>query len=84
MGFDIVNFPFIDGGISRVLISQLIRFARVSSQVVDFNTRNKILIPKLLKEGYRYHTQTLSNLFKILQTPLRPIIKIKYGSQITS
>ena len=44
--FDIVNFPFIDGDIPRatsygVYISQLIRFARVSSHVVDFNTRTQ-------------------------------------------
>ena len=35
-------------------ISQLIRFARVSSHVGDFNTRNKILTAELLKQGYRY------------------------------
>ena len=45
--FDIVNFPFIDGDVPRstsygVYISQLIRFARVSSHVDDFNTRNKV------------------------------------------
>ena len=38
-----------------VYISQLIRFARVSSHVVDFNARNKSLIAKLLQQGYRYH-----------------------------
>ena len=36
-------------------MSQLIRFARVSSHVTDFNTRNQILTVKLLKQGYRYH-----------------------------
>ena len=44
--FDIVNFPFLDGDVPRsasygVYISQLIRLARVSSHVDDFNTRNK-------------------------------------------
>ena len=44
--FDIVNFPFLDGDFPRstsygVYISQLIRFARVSSHVADFNARNK-------------------------------------------
>ena len=39
--FDIVNFPFLDGDVPRsascgVYISQLIRFARVSSHVDDF------------------------------------------------
>ena len=58
--FDIVNFPFLDGDVPLstsygVYISQLIRFARVSSHVVDFNTRNKSLTDKLLQQGYRYH-----------------------------
>ena len=58
--FEIVNFPFLDGDVSRstsygVYISQLIRFARASSYVADFNTRNKLLTQKLLKQGYRYH-----------------------------
>ena len=58
--FDIVNFPFLDGDVPRstsygVNISQLIRFARVSSRVVDFNARNKSLTAKLLQQGYRYH-----------------------------
>ena len=58
--FDIVNFPFLDGDVPRrpsygVYISQLIRFARVCSHVDDFNTHNKCLTAKLLKQGYRYH-----------------------------
>ena len=59
--FDIENFPFLDGDVPRltsygVYVSQLIRFARVSSHVDDFNTRNKVLTAKLLRQGYRYHT----------------------------
>ena len=38
-----------------VYISQHIRFARVCSHVDDFNTRNKCLTAKLLKQGYRYN-----------------------------
>ena len=43
--FEIVNFPFLDGGVPRstsygVYISQLFRFARASSHVADFNTPN--------------------------------------------
>ena len=58
--FDIVNFPFLDGDVPRaafygVYISRLIRFARVSSHVTDFNTRNKLLTAKFLNQGYRYH-----------------------------
>ena len=37
-----------------VYISQLIRFARASSIVADFNTCNKFLTQKLFKQGYRY------------------------------
>ena len=49
-----------DGDVPRstsygVYISQLIRFARVSSHVADFNARNKSLTAKLLQQGYRYH-----------------------------
>ena len=51
--FDIVNFPFLDGDIPSstsygVYISQLVRFARVSSHVDDFNTRNKVLTANFL------------------------------------
>ena len=58
--FDIVNFPFLDGDVPRrtsygVYISQLIRFARASSNVSDFNCWNKALTAKLLKQCYRYH-----------------------------
>ena len=57
--FYIVNFPFMDGFVSRrtsygVYISQLIRFARDSSNVNDFNYRNTSLTAKLLRQGFRY------------------------------
>ena len=57
--FDIVNFPFLDGDVPRsasygVYISQLIRFARVSGHVDDFNTRNKVLTAELLGQGCGY------------------------------
>ena len=56
-GFDFViaSFQFLDGDAPRstsygVDISQLIRFARASSDVADM-----MLTAKLLKQGYRYH-----------------------------
>ena len=59
--FDIVNFPFLDGDVPRhtsygVYISHkfLIRFASASSNLNDFNYRNKALTAKLLRQGYRY------------------------------
>ena len=39
-----------------VYISQLIRFARVYSNVDGFNNRILFLTAKLSKQGYRYHT----------------------------
>ena len=69
--FEIVNFPVLDGDVPRstsygVYISQLIRFAKASSYVADFNTRNKLLTQKLLKQGYRYHKlrKTFSNFYR--------------------
>ena len=43
-----MNFPSLDGDVPRltsygVYISQLIRFARVSSHVNNFNTRNQVV-----------------------------------------
>ena len=57
--FDVVSFPFLDGDVPRrtsygVYISQLIRFARASSNLNDFNYRNKALTAKLLRQGHRY------------------------------
>ena len=58
--FDIVNFPFLDGDVPLrtsygVYISQLIRFARASPNLSDFNYRNKALTAGLLRQGYRYY-----------------------------
>ena len=55
----LLNFSILDVDVPRstsygVNISQLIRFARASSRVTDFNTRNKLLTQKLLKQGYWY------------------------------
>ena len=51
--FKIVNFPFLDGDFSRspsysVYISQRIRFARVCSNVDNFNNKSLFLTAKLL------------------------------------
>ena len=71
--FDIVNFPFLDGDVPQcpsfmvcIYISQLIRFARASSHVTDFNNSNKFLTAKLLKQGYRYHKlrKAFSNFYR--------------------
>ena len=53
--FEIVNFPFFDGDVPRspsygVYISQLIRFARVYSNVDDVNNRNIYFTAKWLNK----------------------------------
>ena len=58
--FDIVTIPYLDGDVPRstyygVYISKLIRFARVSKHVDDFNIRNKVLTAKPLRQVYGYH-----------------------------
>ena len=67
--FEIFNFPFSDGDVPRstsygVYISQLIRFARASSHITDFNTRNKLLTQKLFKQGYLYLRKTFSMFYR--------------------
>ena len=57
--FDIVSFLFLDGDVPwrtsyGVYISHFIRFTRASSNLSDFNCRNKALTAKLLRQGYRY------------------------------
>ena len=53
--FEIVNFHFPRPPLYGVYILQLIRFARVCSNVDDFNNRNLFLTAKILKQGYRYN-----------------------------
>ena len=53
-GMNKINLPFLNGDVPRfpsygVYIFQLIRFARVCSNVDDFNNRNLFLTAKLLK-----------------------------------
>ena len=45
----LVRYPMV------FIISQFIRFARVSSHVDDFNTRNKVFTATRLRQRYRYH-----------------------------
>ena len=58
--FEIVDFPFLDGGVPRaascgVCIWQLVRFTGVSGRVADFGARSGLLTAGLLNQGYRYH-----------------------------
>ena len=54
--FDIVNFPIFRWRCSTSsFLRSIYLSAQVCSHVDDFNTRNKCLTAKLLKQGYRYH-----------------------------
>ena len=44
-----MRVPISPASLYGVYISQLIRYARASSHVTDFNTRNKLLTQKLLE-----------------------------------
>ena len=59
-GFNIVNFPWLDGDVPRlpsygIYISQLIRYARACTNVLDFHSRNLQITKKLLGQGFRFH-----------------------------
>ena len=66
LNFPIVNFPFLSSNIPSapaygvyvapaygVYVSQLIRYARTSSNYQDFMERGKVLTTKLLSQGYQ-------------------------------
>ena len=79
--FPIVNFPFLDGDVPLapsygVYISQLIRYARVCSDVSDFNDRNLCITEKLLSQGFRYNKliKTFTKFFHKYKT-----LASKYG-----
>ena len=56
----IVNFPWLSGDVPRlpsygIYISQLVRFARCCTSVLDFHSKNLQITSKLLTQGYRHH-----------------------------
>ena len=59
-GFPIVNFPWLSGDVPRlpsygIYISQLVRFSRCCTSVLDFHSKNLQITSKLLTQGYRYY-----------------------------
>ena len=81
--FEIVNFPILDVDVPRspsygVYILQLIRFARVCSNIDDFNNRALYLTAKLLKQGYRYH-KIRKGLSKLYHRHSELIVKYNIG-----
>ena len=59
-GFPIVNFPWLSGDVPRlpsygIYISQLVRFARCCTSVLDFHLKNSKLLQNCWHRCYRYH-----------------------------
>ena len=59
-GFPIDNFPWLSGDVPGlpsyvIYISQLVRFARCCTIVLDFHSKSLQITSKLLTPGYRYH-----------------------------
>ena len=59
-GFPIGFFPWLSGDVPRlpsygIYISQLVRFARCCTSVLDFQSNNLQITSKLLTQVYRYH-----------------------------
>ena len=84
--FEIVNFPLFDGDVPcspsyGVYIYQFNRFARVCSNLDDFNNRNLFLTGKLLKQGYRYH-KIRKAFSKFYQRHSELIVKLNIGLKI--
>ena len=78
----VLEMKNLDGNVPRspsygVYISQLIRYARVCSNVDDFNNRNLFLIAKLLKQGYRYKIRKAFSKFYYRHSEL--IVKYNIG-----
>ena len=63
--FRIVNFPFLSsykpsGPSYGVYISQLIRYARCCTYYDDFGYRHKLLVDRVLSQGYKVNRLRLS------------------------
>ena len=70
-GFPIVNFTWLSGDVPKlpsygIYISQLVRFARCCTSVLDFHSKNIQITSKLLTQGFRYHKprKTFGKLFR--------------------
>ena len=69
--FRIVNLPWLSGDVPRlpsygIYISQLVRFARCCTSVLDLHSKNLKITSKLLTQGYRFHKlrQTFGKFFR--------------------
>ena len=72
--FPIVNFPWLSGDVPRlpsygIYISQLVRFARCCTSVLDLHSKNLQITSKLLTQGYnKLISQTSKNIWKFFRS----------------
>ena len=83
--FHIVNFQFLSSNIPSgssygVCISQLNRYARCCSYYDDFRHRHKMLVERLVSQGYRY--ERLRNSFKKFYGRYQDLI-VKYQRSVS-
>ena len=88
--FPIVNFPWLSGDVPRlpsygIYISQLVRFARCCTSVLDFLSKNLQITSKLLTQGYRYHKlrKTFGNLFRSYSELLSKVGDISFHEYLS-
>ena len=89
-GFHIVNFPWLSGDVPRlpsygIYISQLVRFARCCTGVLDFHSKNLQITSKLLTQGYRYHNfrKTFGKFFRSYAELLSKFGDISFQEYVT-
>ena len=86
----IVSFPWLSGDVPRlpsfgVYISQLVRFARCCTSVLDINSNNLQITSKLLTQGYRYHNlrKTFGKFFRSYSNLLCNFFEISFKEYVT-
>ncbi len=82
--FPIVNFPDLSGNIPNrssygVFIGELVRYARACTYYKDFEVRAKLLIAKLLQQGFKIK-RLKSSFFKFIDSHV--LLAQKYGVRI--
>ena len=89
-GFPIVNFPWLSGDVPRlpsygIYISQLVRFARCCTSVLDFHFKKLLITSKLLTQGYRYRKllKTFGKFFRSLSDLLSEIGDISFQEHLS-
>ena len=89
-GFPTVNFPWLSCEVPRlpsydIYISQLVRFARCCTSVLDFYSKNLQITWKLLTQGYTYQElrKTFRKFFRSYSEPLSKFGDISFQEYVS-